>query len=131
MKIFRKYILPFLVLYTVLPIVLAVTVIWMTTNGYAPIVLSEFQFVMTFVISVFIAGLLGYIVMNHNKNIKAVYANLSKQPLLVVCVGEGLFTANALIADLFDGLVLGSLIVIFPLFLYAMKTMRDIKEVLS
>ncbi len=103
----------------------------MTTNGYAPIVLSEFQFVMTFVISVFIAGLLGYIVMNHNKNIKAVYANLSKQPLLVVCVGEGLFTANALIADLFDGLVLGSLIVIFPLFLYAMKTMRDIKEVLS
>lgn len=131
MKIFRKYILPFLVLYTVLPIVLAVTVFWMTTNGYAPIVLSEFQFVMTFVISVFIAGLLGYIVMNHNKNIKAVYANLSKQPLLVVCVGEGLFTANALIADLFDGLVLGSLIVIFPLFLYAMKTMRDIKEVLS
>lgn len=131
MKIFRKYILPFLVLYTVLPIVLAVTVFWMTTNGYAPIVLSEFQFVMTFVISVFIAGLLGYIVMNHNKNIKAVYANLSKQPLLVVCVGEGLFTANALIADLYDGLVLGSLIVIFPLFLYAMKTMRDIKEVLS
>lgn len=131
MKIFRKYILPFLVLYTVLPIVLAVTVFWMTTNGYAPIVLSEFQFVMTFVISVFIAGLLGYIVMNHNRNIKAVYANLSKQPLLVVCVGEGLFTANALIADLFDGLVLGSLIVIFPLFLYAMKTMRDIKEVLS
>lgn len=131
MKIFRKYILPFLVLYTVLPIVLAVTVFWMTTNGYAPIVLSEFQFVMTFVISVFIAGLLGYIVMNHNKNIKAVYGNLSKQPLLVVCVGEGLFTANALIADLFDGLVLGSLIVIFPLFLYAMKTMQDIKEVLS
>lgn len=103
----------------------------MTTNGYAPMVLSEIQFVMTFVISVFIAGLSGYIVMNHNKNIKAVYANLSKQPLLVVCVGEGLFSANALIADLFDGLVLGSLIVIFPLFLYVMKTMRDIKEIMS
>lgn len=103
----------------------------MTTNGYAPMVLSEIQFVMTFVISVLIAGLLGYIVMNHNKNIKAVYANLSKQPLLVVCVGEGLFSANALIADLFDGLVLGSLIVIFPLFLYVMKTMRDIKEIMS
>lgn len=94
-------------------------------------VLSEIQFVMTFVISVLIAGLSGYIVMNHNKNIKAVYANLSKQPLLVVCVGEGLFSANALIADLFDGLVLGSLIVIFPLFLYVMKTMRDIKEIMS
>lgn len=131
MKIFRKYILPFLVLYTVLPIALAVTVCWMTTNGYAPMVLSEIQFVMTFVISVLIAGLSGYIVMNHNKNIKAVYANLSKQPLLVVCVGEGLFSANALIADLFDGLVLGSLIVIFPLFLYVMKTMRDIKEIMS
>ncbi len=103
----------------------------MTTNGYAPMVLSEIQFVMTFVISVLIAGLSGYIVMNHNKNIKAVYANLSKQPLLVVCVGEGLFSANALIADLFDGLVLGSLIVIFPLFLYVMKTMRDIKEIMS
>ncbi|MEE1062435.1 MAG: hypothetical protein UH071_02105 [Paludibacteraceae bacterium] len=131
MKIFRKYILPFLVLYTVLPIALAVTVCWMTTNGYTPMVLSEIQFVMTFVISVLIAGLSGYIVMNHNKNIKAVYANLSKQPLLVVCVGEGLFSANALIADLFDGLVLGSLIVIFPLFLYVMKTMRDIKEIMS
>lgn len=103
----------------------------MTTNGYTPMVLSEIQFVMTFVISVLIAGLSGYIVMNHNKNIKAVYANLSKQPLLVVCVGEGLFSANALIADLFDGLVLGSLIVIFPLFLYVMKTMRDIKEIMS
>lgn len=103
----------------------------MTTNGYAPMVLSEIQFVMTFVISVLIAGLSGYIVMNHNKNIKAVYANLSKQPLLVVCVGEGLFSANALIADLFDGLVLGSLIVIFPLSLYVMKTMRDIKEIMS
>ena len=131
MKIFRKYILPFLVLYTVLPIVLAVTVCWMTTNGYAPIVLSEIQFVMTFVISVLIAGLLGYIVMNQNKNIKAVYANLSKQPLLVVCVGEGLFTANALIADLFDGLVLGSIIVIFPLILYVVKMMREIKETLT
>lgn len=130
MKIFRKYILPFLILYSVLPIVLAGIVFWMTTNGYAPMVLSEIQFVMTFVISVLIAGLLGYIVMNHNKNIKAVYANLSKQPLLVVCVGEGLFTANALMADLFDGLVLGSLIVIFPLLLYVMKTMRDIKEML-
>ena len=130
MKIFRKYILPFLILYSVLPIVLAGIVFWMTTNGYAPMVLSEIQFVMTFVISVLIAGLLGYIVMNHNKNIKAVYANLSKQSLLVVCVGEGLFSANALIADLFDGLVLGSLIVIFPLFLYVMKTMRDIKEML-
>ncbi|MBE6327944.1 MAG: hypothetical protein E7077_12980 [Bacteroidales bacterium] len=130
MKIFRKYILPFLILYSVLPIVLAGIVFWMTTNGYAPMVLSEIQFVMTFVISVLIAGLLGYIVMNHNKNIKAVYANLSKQSLLVVCVGEGLFTANALMADLFDGLVLGSLIVIFPLLLYVMKTMRDIKEML-
>lgn len=130
MKIFRKYILPFLILYSVLPIVLAGIVFWMTTNGYAPMVLSEIQFVMTFVISVLIAGLLGYIVMNHNKNIKAVYANLSKQSLLVVCVGEGLFTANALMADLFDGLVLGSLIVIFPLLLYVMKTMRDIKEIL-
>lgn len=103
----------------------------MTTNGYAPIVLSEIQFVMTFVISVLIAGLLGYIVMNQNKNIKAVYANLSKQPLLVVCVGEGLFTANALIADLFDGLVLGSIIVIFPLILYVVKMMREIKETLT
>ena len=106
-------------------------VCWMTVNGYAPMILSELQFVLTFVFSTLIAGLLGYVVMNHNKNIKAVYTNLSKQPLLVVCVGEGLFTANALIADLFDGLVLGSLIVIFPMSLYVMKTMRDIKEVLS
>ena len=131
MKVFKKYILPFLVLYTVLPMVEAGILCWMTVNGYAPMVLSELQFVMTFVCSTLIAGLLGYVVMNHNKNIKAVYTNLSKQPLLVVCVGEGLFTANALIADLFDGLVLGSLIVIFPLSLYVMKTMRDIKEMLS
>ena len=101
MKIFKKYILPFLILYTFLPIILAV------------------------------AGLLGYAVMSLCKNIKAVYANISKQPLLVVCVGEGLFCANSMIANLFDGLVLGSLIVIFPLALYAIKTMRDIKEILS
>lgn len=131
MKIFRKYILPFLILYTVLPILLAGTVWWMTANGYAPVSMSDFQFILTFVCSASVAGVLGYIVMNHCKNIKAVYANVSQQPLLVVCVGEGLFSANALIANLFDGLVLGSLIVIFPLALYVVKTMRDIKEMLS
>lgn len=131
MKIFKKYILPFLILYTVLPVILAGVIVWMTANGYAPVTMSEFQFILTFVTSAVVAGLLGYILMNHCKNIKAVYSNLSLQPLLVVCVGEGLFSANALIATLFDGLVLGSLIVIFPLALYAMKTMRDIKEILS
>ena len=131
MKIFKKYILPFFILYTVLPIILAGVIVWMTANGYAPVAMSEFQFILTFVVSVAVAGLLGYAVMSLCKNIKAVYANISKQPLLVVCVGEGLFCANSLIANLFDGLVLGSLIVIFPLALYAIKTMRDIKEILS
>ena len=131
MKIFKKYILPFLILYTVLPIMLAGVVVCMTANGYAPVVMSELQFIFVFVISAVVAGLLGYVVMSLSKNIKAVYANISKQPLLAVCVGEGLFCANSLIANLFDGLVLGSLIVIFPLALYAIKTMRDIKEILS
>lgn len=131
MKIFKKYILPFLILYTVLPIAVAGIVCWMTANGYAPLAMSEFQFVLTFVASSAVAGLLGYAVMSCCKNIKAVYANISQQPLLVVCVGEGLFCANALIANLFDGLVLGSLIVIFPLALYVVKTMRDIREMLS
>lgn len=120
-----------MILYTVLPIILAVVVVWMNANGYAPLAMSEFQFVLTFVASSAVAGLLGYAVMSCCKNIKAVYANISQQPLLVVCVGEGLFCANSLIANLFDGLVLGSLIVIFPLALYAIKTMRDIKETLS
>lgn len=131
MKIFKKYILPFLILYTVLPIILAVVVVCMTANGYTPMVMSELQFIFVFVISAVVAGLLGYVVMSLSKNIKAVYANISKQPLLVVCVGEGLFCANSLIANLFDGLVLGSMIVIFPLSLYVVKTMRDIKEILS
>ncbi len=131
MKVFKKYILPFLALYSILAIVVAGIVYGMTINGYAPLTLSDFQFLLTFLSSTLIAGVLGYLVMNSNKNIKAVYSNVSKQPLLVVCVGEGLFASNALIADLFDGVVLGALIVVFPLFLYVMKTMNDIKDALS
>lgn len=131
MKIFKKYILPFLILYVVLTMVVAGVVSWMTANGYAPLALSDSQFFVAFIASTLGAMVPGYIMMNHNKNVKAVYANVSKQPLMVVCVGVGLFTTNALIADLFDGLVIGSLIVIFPLILYYMKTMREIKETLS
>ncbi len=131
MKIFKKYILRFLILYFCLTLVVSGAICWMTTKGWAPVKLSDYEFMLTFVSVVLISGLLGFVVMNCNKNIKAVYSNVSKHPLLVVCVGEGLFTANAFIADLFDGLVLGSLIVIFPLILYVMKTMREIKELLS
>lgn len=131
MKVFKKYILPFLVLYIAFALVVAGAVCWMTLKRYAPIALSDFQFILIFVSASLFAGLLGFFVIRRNKNIKAVYANISKQPLLVVCVGEGLFTTNSLISSLLDGLVLGSIIVIFPLFLYVMKTMRDIKEVLS
>lgn len=131
MKVFKKYIMPFLVLYLCFTLVISGAICWMTTKGWTPVTFSDYEFMLTFVLAVLISGLLGFVVMNHNKNIKAVYANVSKQPLLIVCVGEGLFATNALMANLFDGLVFGSLIVIFPLFLYVMKTMRDIKETLS
>lgn len=131
MKVFKKYILPFLVLYSVLAIAVAGIVLLMTTNGYAPLALSDSQFLLIFLSSVLVAGVLGYLVMNRNKNISAVYANVSKLPLLMVCVGDGLFAANALITDLFDGLVLGALIVILLLALYAVKTTRDISIMLE
>lgn len=131
MKVFKKYILPFLVLYLVFALVVAGVIFWMTTQGYAPMVLSEIQFVLVFFAVVLVAVSLGYLVMNRNKNIKAVYANVSKQPLLVVCVGEGLYGANALMTNLFDGLLLDSFIVVFPLLLYVMKTTRDINESLN
>lgn len=131
MKFFKKYILPFLILYVAFALVIAGGIFCMSTRGMAPIVLSEIQFVLVFVMSTIVAGLLTWAVMSRNKNIKAIYANISKQPLLVVCVGEGLYTANALMANLFDGLVLGSFIVLFPLLLYVIKATRDINEMLS
>lgn len=131
MKIFKKYIFPFLILYVVLTVVVAGTVLLLHMNGYAPIALSDFQFVLVFLCSLLVTVILTIFLLNHNKNIKAIYSNISKQPLLMVCVGEGLYCTNCLIASLFDGVLLGSLIVIFPLVLYVWKTMRDIKEVLS
>lgn len=131
MKVFKKYILPFLILYVLLTAVMAGCVYWMTTQGYAPMEMSEFQFVIVFLAVVLVAVSIGFIVMNRDKNVKAVYANVSKQPLLVVCVGEGLYGANSLMTNLFDGLLLDSFIVIFPLLLYVLKTTHDIKESLS
>lgn len=131
MKVFKKYILPFLILYFLLTAVMAGCVYWMTTQGYAPMEMSEFQFVIVFLAVVLVAVSIGFIVMNRDKNVKAVYTNVSKQPLLVVCVGEGLYGANSLMTNLFDGLLLDSFIVIFPLLLYVLKTTHDIKESLS
>lgn len=131
MKVFKKYILPFLILYVLLTAVMAGCVYWMTTQGYAPMEMSEFQFVIVFLAVVLVAVSIGFIVMNRDKNVKAVYTNVSKQPLLVVCVGEGLYGANSLMTNLFDGLLLDSFIVIFPLLLYVLKTTHDIKESLS
>lgn len=131
MKIFKKYILPFLILYAVLAMIIAGVASWLNVKGYTPLALSEFQFVLTFLCTLLVTVVLSILLLNHNKNTKAIYANISKQPLLMVCVGEGLYCTNALIASLFDGVLLGSLIVIFPLVLYVWKTMRDIQESLS
>lgn len=128
---FRKYVLPFLILYVALAFVMAGLVYWLTIQGYAPMEMTELQFVLAFFAVVLVAVSFGYLVMNRDKNIKAIYANVSKQPLLVVCVGEGLYGVNALMANLFDGVFLDSFIVIFPLLLYVMKTTRDINESLS
>lgn len=131
MKIFKKYIFPFLLFYVDLTAAIAVAVLFLHLNGYAPVALTDFQFVLVFLCSLLVTVVLTILLLNHDKNIKAVYSNISKQPLLMVCVGEGLYCTNSLIAPLFDGVLLGSLIVIFPLVLYVWKTMRDIKEVLS